>query len=99
MSSPKDAPSSAEAHKAGPPLLTCAHDTVRDSVLIVAAYLVVIFTVQERQPNWGKLLRFFLVFVPVVTLLRFHNEGISSSLVNGAGVAMGNHLFELLSSP
>lgn len=79
-----------------PPVKACVTESMRDSLIITAAFMVIIWTVQSRHPNPEKLLRFVLVFVPVLAFLKHEHTALAKTLVNGAGFALATQLFTLL---
>ena len=78
---------------------TCAKDVVKESVIIVIAYMIILYGVQNRAPNWGKLLHFFAVFLPVMSVLRYYHEDVAKSLVGAAGFSLGTQMFNLVDKP
>jgi len=80
-------------------LTECTDETVKETLVIVVAFLVIILTVQQRMPNWNKLALFLAVFVPVAVALKHYHADLAKTMVNAAGFALGTNLFDLLSKP
>ncbi len=76
---------------------SCVGDSVRESVIIVLAYIIIISAAEQRLPDFKRLAGFLLVYIPVVTALKLMYVDISKNIANAAGFALGNALFGIVS--
>jgi hypothetical protein len=76
---------------------SCVGDSVRESVIIVIAYIVIICAAEQRLPDFKRLCGFLLIYIPVVTALKLMYVDISKNIANAAGFALGNALFGIVS--
>ena len=76
---------------------SCVGDSVRESVIIVLAYIIIISAAEQRLPDFKRLTWFLSVYIPVVAALKLMYVDISKNIANAAGFALGNALFGIVS--